>query len=240
MPLGHSPQDSVGKFAPLPRSSYDRCMYRALLVVLLAGSAQAQTPQPKTPKRPVPPPTGTTKTERVPVDPGPHREGEYGGVVPGQPTNNPGGKPGKPKRMPPKGTLSWIGFEAKDGGAQLFFQSVAPFDISQHFEGATLVVHLSLRRLGQNTWRQIDTRFFDNPLAMVIARAVGASRATKSRPATGAGIDVRITFKNSKDAHEGTVQASKAEADGMVYAYVTFPEGADSKTTQPTMQDPEQ
>jgi hypothetical protein len=220
-------------------------MVRALLVVLLAsGTARAQAPQP-TPKpvptkRRIPPPSDGTATPRTPVDTGPHREGEYGGVVPGQPQNNPGGKPGRPKRMPPKGTLSWIGFEAKDGGAQLFFQSVAPFDITQHLEGTTLVVHLNLRRLGQNTWRQIDTRFFDNPLAMVLARAVGATRATKTHPAAGAGIDVRITFKNPKDAHEGTVQAAKSEADGMVYAYVSFPEGADSKTTQPTIQDPEQ
>jgi hypothetical protein len=169
-------------------------------------------------------------------DKGPHPEGEYGGVVPGQTQKVPGGKPAKPKRPPPKGTLTWIGFEAKDGGAQLFFQSVSAFEVTQHMEGATLVIHLNLRRLGQNTWRQIDTRFFDNPIAGVVARAVGAARATKTRPATGAGIDVRVTFKNPKDAREGTL-SNKAEPDGMAYTYVTFPEGADKSA--PTIKEPE-
>lgn len=174
-------------------------MRRALLLLALAGSASA--------------------------DPGPHREGEYGGVVPGQ-KPEPSGRPGKQAR-PPKGTLSWVGFEAKDGGAQVFFQSVAPFEVQQHLEGGTLVVHLSLVRLGQNTWRQVDTRFFDNPLSGMVARAVGATRATKTRPARGAGIDVRISFKNPKDAREGTLRTA-TEADGMFYAYLSFPEGADA------------
>jgi hypothetical protein len=168
---------------------------------------------------------------------GPHREGEYGGVTPGQTQKpEPGAKPGRPKRPPPKGTLTWIGFEAKDGGAEVFFQSVAPFEITQHLEGSTLVVHLNLTRLGQNTWRQIDTRFFDNPLSGMVARAVGPARATKTAPARGAGIDVRISFKNPKDAREGTVR-SAAEADGMNYVYLTFPEGADQK--QPSIKEPE-
>jgi hypothetical protein len=157
------------------------------------------------------------------ADTGPHREGEYGGVVPGQP-HDPSARPGKPRRPPPKGTLTWIGFEAKDSGAQVFFQSVAPFEVQQHLEGSTLVVHLSLTRLGHNTWRQIDTRFFDNPLAGLVARGVGATRATKTRPARGAGIDVRITFKNPKDAREGTLRTA-TEADGMFYAYLSFPGG---------------
>jgi hypothetical protein len=161
------------------------------------------------------------------ADTGPHKEGEYGGVVPGHKPQTPG-KPGKPSRPPPKGTLTWIGFEAKDGGAQLFFQSVAAFDVAQHMEGNTLVVHLNLTRLGQNTWRQIDTRFFDNPLNGMVARAVRAARAGKGRPGHGAGIDVRITFKNPKDAKEGTLKTA-TEADGMYYAYLSFPEGAEAK-----------
>src|SRR5215470_3382788 len=85
----------------------------------------------------------------VAADNGPHREGEYGGVTPGQtqPQNTAvdhGTRPLKPKRPPPKGTLTWIGFEAKDGGAQLFFQSVAAFDVKQKLEKDTLVVHLNL------------------------------------------------------------------------------------------------
>lgn len=161
------------------------------------------------------------------AEPAPHGEGEYGGVVPGQ-TAKPdtAQRPRKAKRPPPKGTLTWIGFEAKDGGAQVFLQSVAPFEVTQHLEGSTLVVHLSLTRLGHNTWRQVDTRFFDNPLAGMTARAVRAARASKDHPAHGAGIDVRVTFKNPKDAKEGSLRMA-TEADGMAYAYLTFPEGAE-------------
>ncbi|MDX2093901.1 MAG: hypothetical protein SFX73_39065 [Kofleriaceae bacterium] len=128
-------------------------MRRALMLVMLfAGSTWAQDRAPK----------------------GPHMEGEYGGVIPGQTQTSEGTAKPKPRRPPTKGTLSWIGFEAKDGGAQLFFQSIAPFEVTQRLEGSTLVVHLSLTKLGTNAGRQIDTRFFDNPLAMVKAKPVRA------------------------------------------------------------------
>lgn len=161
----------------------------------------------------------------------PHKEGQYGGVTPGEaPPRDPSAKPARPKRPPPRGTLTWIGFAAKDGGAEVFFQSVAPFEVSQRLEGNSLIVHLSLTHLGHNTWRQIDTRFFDNPLSGIVARAVGAIRAAKGRPARGAGIDARIAFKNARDAKEATVRTA-TEADGMYYAYLTFPEGAEPRTT---------
>ena len=80
---------------------------------------------------------------------------------------------------------------------------------------------------------------FDNPLAFVQAKQVGATRATKTRPARGNGIDVRITFKNAKDAREGTVRASAADADGMFYAYLAFPEGTDSGTKPTSVSEPE-
>ena len=177
-------------------------MRRALLLVmLLAGPAWAQDQQA-----------------------GPHKEGEYGGVIPGQPQK--AEKPGKAKRPAKKGTLSWIGFEAKDGGAQLFFQSAAPFEVTQRVEGSTLIVHLSLTKLGTNTWRQIDTRYFDNPLAMIKAKQVRASRGVKGKPAHAAGIDVRITFKNPKDAKEAAARPA-TEADGLSYVYLTFPEGTE-------------
>ena len=155
----------------------------------------------------------------------PHREGEYGGVAPGQP-QNPGAKPAK--RPHPKGTLTWIGFEAKNGGAQVFFQAAAPFEVKQHLEGSTLVIHLALTRLGPNAWRQIDTRFFDNPISGMVARVAGPSRATKDHPALPRGIAVRVAFKNARDARPGNVEI-KPEPDGMFYAYVTFPEGAEPK-----------
>jgi hypothetical protein len=167
---------------------------------------------------------------------GKKKEGKYGGVNPGD-KPEPSARPAKPKHAPSKGTLTWIGFEAKDGGAQVFFQSIAQFEVAQHMEGNTLVVHLGLTRMGQNTWRQVDTRFFDNPLNGIVARAVRAAHGAKGRPGHGAGIDVRITFKNPKEAREGTLK-SASEADGMSYAYLSFPEGAEAKTA-PAADEPE-
>lgn len=186
-------------------------MRRALLLILLGTSVAAA--QPKKAPAPAKAPK-SVPAPRPQYDNTPHREGEYTGVSPHG--TAPKDKP-RTKIRPAKGTLSWIGFEAKDGGAQLFFQSVAAFNITQKLEKDTLIVHLNLPRLGQNTWRQIDTRYFDNPLSFVVARA---SRG---------GIDVRITFKNPKDAKEGTLKAASADADGMYYAYLAFPEGTGDK-----------
>lgn len=159
----------------------------------------------------------------------PHKEGQYGGVTPGEvQPRDAANKPPRPRRPPPRGTLTWIGFSARDGGAEVFFQSIAPFEVSQRIEGGTLIAHLGLTHLGHNTWRQIDTRFFDSPLSGIVARAVGAARATRGHPAHGAGIDVRITFKSAKDAREATVRTA-TEADGMYYAYLTFPAGTEAR-----------
>jgi len=159
------------------------------------------------------------------ADPVPHREGAYGGVLPGEvQPREPAGKPAKAKRPPSRGTLTWVGYASRSAEAEVFFQSVAPFEVSQRVEGGAVVVHLGLTRLGHNTWRQVDTRFFEGPLAGVIARAVGAARATKDRPARSAGIEARITFKNPQEAREATVRTA-TEADGMYYVYLTFPTG---------------
>jgi hypothetical protein len=173
---------------------YDQAMRRALLCLVLLGSpAFAQDPAK-----------------------GPNAEGEYGGVQPGQ-----GKKPEAPKKAkkpPPKGTLSWIGFETKDGGSDVFFQSVAPFQISQRVDGGAVVVTLSgLSRLGHNTWRPIDTRFFDTPISRITAKKKGKT------------IEVRVAFKNAKDAAQGSSRTA-TEADGMYYAYLTFAGGGSSGT----------
>lgn len=168
------------------------------------------------------------------ADSGPHPEGQYGGVTPGEvQPHDTAGKPARPRRPPPRGTLTWIGFSARDGGAEVFFQSIAPFEVTQRVEGGTLVVHLSLTRMGHNTWRQIDTRFFDNPLSGIVARAVGAARAGKDRKARPAGIEVRIAFKSARDAREASVRTA-TEADGMNYMYLTFPEGSEPKAPAAT------
>jgi hypothetical protein len=157
-----------------------------------------------------------------------HQEGDYGGVTPGE---TPKVDHPRPKRKPPKGTLSWVGFEAKDGGAELFFQSIAPFDVTQEVVNGGLVVHLSgLHALGANAGRAIDTRFFDNPLASIAAKH-GSGK-------NGNGIDVRIAFKNAKDAQQGTLKTN-TEADGYYYAYLSFPEGADQKAPDSTLAEPD-
>ncbi|HEX2687138.1 MAG TPA: hypothetical protein VHN14_10995 [Kofleriaceae bacterium] len=174
------------------------------------------------------------------ADTTPHKEGQYGGVTPGElPARDAATAPARPRRPPPRGTLTWIGFEAKEGGAEVFFQSVTPFELTQRIEGQTLIVHLSLPRLGHNTWRQIDTRFFDNPLSSIVARSVGGVRATKTHPARAAGIEVRIAFKNAKDVREGRTRTA-SEADGMFYAYLRFPEDTGAPATAPpTLQEPQ-
>lgn len=171
-----------------------RRAFGLVLLLLLAGPAAAQK-----------------------ADKGPHREGDYGGVIPGQ-------RPEKPKKAPAKGTLSWIGFEATSGGAKVFFQSHGSFEVTQQVDGSTLVVRLALQRMGANTWRQVDTRFFENPLSGIVARQV---RKSSKGPA---GIEVKISFKNPKDARAAAL-ATKTEADGMFYAYLTFPEGTPMANT---------
>ena len=177
-------------------------MRRALLclvVLLLANPAFAEDPK------------------------GPNAEGDYGGVQPGEAKKPEPSK--KPKKPPPKGTLSWIGFETKDGGSQVFFQSVAAFQVSQKVENGSVVVTLSgLSKLGHNTWRPIDTRFFDTPLARVTAKKKGKN------------IEVRVAFKNAKDAAQGSVRTA-TESDGMYYAYLTFAGGSPAAAT--TTKEPE-
>lgn len=157
---------------------------------------------------------------------GRHSEGDYGGVQPGV-THKPEPKrPGRPRRPPPKGTLTWIGFEPKDGASEVFLQSVAPFDVAQRVDKGVLVVTLTgVSRLGQNTWRPIDTRFFDTPLARITA-------AKKGR-----GLVVRIAFKNPKDATQAAVRGV-TEPDGMYYEYLDFTGGGE--TAPPTTAAPDQ
>ena len=203
------------------------CLASFLLLVAAPALAQPVTPIPprhRAPRNvtPKPKPTpaaqhGDTFLPAPDVQPTTtHKEGDYGGVSPGEapPVDHP-----RPKRKPPVGTLSWVGFEAKSGGAELFFQSIAPFEVTQTVAGGSVVAHLgNLRTLGANAWRAVDTRYFDNPLSRIEAR-----RATH-----GAGLDVRVTFKTAKDAHEGTLK-SGLEADGYYYVYLTFPAGTDQK-----------
>ena len=101
-------------------------MRRAFVFLALLAAPSYAAPSKKAAPKPSPPPAETGDAPEATPSPTPqHGEGDYGGVVPGQPRKQEGKHPTKP---PPKGTLSWIGFEAKGGGAEVFFQSVAPFD----------------------------------------------------------------------------------------------------------------
>ncbi|KAB2891481.1 MAG: hypothetical protein F9K40_18915 [Kofleriaceae bacterium] len=147
------------------------------------------------------------------------KEGEYGGVTPGEAPE----KGAKPARVAKK-SLNWLGFTpAEDGSAELFFQAVDPFTVSQRMEGATLVVLLEgLKKQARNTRRPLDARFFDTSVARVTAKVVRAKRAKRGSAGHPAGVEVRVTFKDKKDAREGTVRTEKG-ADGMFYAYLSFP-----------------
>jgi hypothetical protein len=205
---------------------------RAVLMVLVATSSTSAAPRKSKPAIAPAPAAANDTPDATPPPTSSHSEGDYGGVSPDHPS-----KPdpnAKPTKKPTPGTLSWIGFEAKDGGAEIFLQSVNPFELTQYVAGSTLVVVTKLSRLGQNTWRDVDTRYFDSPVSHIVAKYVGAARATKTEPAHGAGVEVRVAFKNAKDAHEASVRAT-TEADGLYYAYLTFGGGAG----QPSMAEPE-
>jgi len=152
-----------------------------------------------------------------------HHEGAYGGVTAGQgsgATEDPGDREKHKQRAPAKDELTWIGFQAHDGGGgELFFQAPSAFTVSQRVERGTVVLLLEgLHRQAHNTGRELDTRYFDTPIARVRARPVGARGG---KDAHKAGIEVRIDFKNAKDAHEAQARTA-TEGDGMFYAYLDF------------------
>jgi hypothetical protein len=154
--------------------------------------------------------------------PTPKAEGEYSGVSPGEPAKAPEAKK-KGKKVAP-GTLTWIGFSAENGGAELFFQASSRFAASQRVEGNTLIVELDgITRMGPNTRRPLDTRFFDTSVARVTAKAVRARRGTKKQPARKAGVEVRIAFKSGA-AREGSLRTG-TEGDGFT-VYLDLSPGA--------------
>jgi hypothetical protein len=139
------------------------------------------------------------------------KEGEYGGVTPGQ---APVAEKGvKARRPPARKSLNWVGFTPKEGGSsELFFQAVDEFTVSQRMEGSTLVITLAgLTRQARNTRRPLDARFFDTAVARVSTKVARRKK----------GIEVRVSFKDAKDAREGSLRTDKG-ADGMFYAYVSF------------------
>ncbi len=157
-----------------------------------------------------------------------HREGEYSGVSPdGPPVTD-----AKHTRPAPK-TLGWIGYAAKDGAGEVFFQAAQPFTITQRVEGDVVVVWLAgLTRQARNTRRPLDTRFFDSPVARISAKVVRAARARKGKPGHPAGVEVRIAIKRGAPVGDGVVRTA-TEKDGLFYAYLTFAGAAPSASPSP-------
>ncbi|MCB9563621.1 MAG: hypothetical protein H6709_12435 [Kofleriaceae bacterium] len=140
-----------------------------------------------------------------------HKEGEYGGVRPGDVDG---------EKRPRAGTLSWIGFSAADGVARLFLQSTGAVTYEQRVEGPRLIVRLDgVKHLGKHVRRPLDTRFFDGPVARVSVKKVSARRARKGKPARKAGIEVTILFKQASDAREAQARTAH-EDDGYDYLYL--------------------
>lgn len=155
------------------------------------------------------------------ADSEPHKEGVYGGVNPG--ARDAGG--GRQRKPTARKTLHWIGFQADDGRATVFLQAVEPFTLEQEVVAGAVVLHVDgLTKLGRNTRRPIETRYFDGPVTRITAKARKARRAGKGHPRIGAGLDVTIAFRDGK-ASAGAVRTA-TEADGMYYAYLTFAAGA--------------
>lgn len=200
-----------------------RAVILALFAIVPAAVAAPQKPTESAPEADAPEaadaPDAPDSVPSSAAPPAAHREGDYGGVRPGIP---PARDARHRAKAPRKGTLSWIGFEAKAGGADIFLQAPANFEVAQRVENGTLVVHLSgISQLGQNTWRHIDTRFFDSPVSRIVAKRVGAARPSKASPGHAAGVEVRISFKDKAAVREASIR-NATEADGMYYAYLSF------------------
>lgn len=169
-----------------------------------------------------------------PKAPAPHAEGEYGGVVPGK----------SPFRKRRRDTMTWIGFQPRaDGSSLLFIQLTNELSYEQEVDKGFLVIRLAGAKYGdKNSRRRLDVRFFDTLLAQVTSKRVPARRAReagkggKARPAQRAGIEVRVEFKDRKDARPGTASL-RTDKDG--FSYLLFEFGPPAQTGGASPGDPE-
>ncbi len=192
-------------------------VFVALLGIALPGVTAAQQRRPD------------AKTVRSQPAQKAHKEGEYGGVVPGKSTHKAG------KR---KNTLSWIGFQPKEGGAaQVFIQLSNEVPYEQTVVEGILVVKLTgARYRSRNARRRLDLRFFESALRLITSKRVSKRRARKNRPARTAGIEIRIQFKNPSDARVPTA-TMRSEKDGFTYLLLDFDPPAGSGSI--SISDPE-
>lgn len=159
-------------------------------------------------------------------DADPHREGVYGGVNPIAPAD---ANKVKHKDAAARRTLHWVGFQQQTGAVEVFLQAAEPFTVDQHVEGGALIVSVTgVTKLGKNTRRPIDTRFFDGPIVRITTRARKAQRARRGHAAVAAGVDVVLAFRDGKPT-TGDLRTA-TEADGMYYAYLGFAAGGGTAT----------
>ena len=148
-----------------------------------------------------------------------HQEGEYGGVTPE--TDHPPHR----KRRPKRPTLTWTGFQVRNGSqARLFLQLSHDADYTQQLDkNNVLVVFLPGFRFGEkNAARRIDARYFGTVLSEVRGHRVRRRRARGDIPARAAGVELRITFRDAKQAVEAQASMKTVE-DGYRYLYLDFP-----------------
>jgi hypothetical protein len=165
-----------------------------------------------------------------------HPEGEYGGVVPGQP--RPDAKPpaaGKRGRL----LVTWIGFQPQEGGrSRLFIQLTSDADHELAVvEGALQLTITGARPGAPNLGRHLNTTFFDVAVASVTARTVRHRRARRGRPAQKAGVEIRIQLKNPADLQAMPVRSAR-EADGLTYFYLDFPPASPPPEATPAAKTP--
>lgn len=165
---------------------------------------------------------------------GPNREGEYSGIVPDRAPED--GK--RKKRKKRKNAISWVGFQPLDGGrSRLFVRMANELQYTQQLVGNVLYVNIvGARYRHRNTRRRLDTRHFDTSLKLVTNARVSARRARKNRHARQRGIELKISFKDSKDAREASASMS-AGKDGYTYLFLEFPPAAGAGSV--TISDPE-
>lgn len=135
--------------------------------------------------------------------------GQYAGVTPG--TANPPPRVGAVARARPAKLLTWPGFQAMAGGGSRFFLQVSgPVEFeSRSSEGRFELVLKNTRAHLRNTFRPLDTRFFQTP--------VNTAKVERRRR------DLAVVFQ-LRGASTPNVTQGVGEG-GFHFVYVDFPAG---------------
>jgi hypothetical protein len=160
-----------------------------------------------------------------------HREGEYGGVVPGRvPANK------RLSRYLRSGSfLTWVGFQPLEAGSsRIFVQMTRDATFEQTLVGDKLVVSIEgVRFATRHARRFVDTGFFDSSVRRIDARAVRPMQSRRGQPERAGSIELVLTFKNPADARPGSARAV-TKPDGFHYLYLDFgPASAASPAPEP-------